>query len=139
MTKTLLLDKATWDLTLDGQGNIAVVIGPYGTAQDVASACRLFLGELWYDTTQGLPYFQNILGRPPSRGFLMAKFTEAAFTVPDVDTVQVSLNPVGADRVLTGTITTTDVLGVTLEQRIGETALPWYVNSVFPEEDNPVG
>lgn len=139
MTKTLLLDENTWDLTLDGQGNIAVVEGPYGTAQDVASAVRLFLGELWYDTTQGVPYFQNILGRPPARGFLMTKFTEAAFTVPDVASVQVSLEPVGIDRVLRGTITTTDVAGIALTQPLGDAVLPWYVNAVFPNEDNPVG
>ena len=55
--KTLLLDQTTWDLTLDANNNIALAAEPYAFAQDAASAIRLFQGELWYDTTRGVPYF----------------------------------------------------------------------------------
>lgn len=53
--KTLLLDRATWDLAVDAQGNIAVADVPYATAQDVSSAVREFRGECWYNTALGLP------------------------------------------------------------------------------------
>ena len=56
---TLLLDASAWDLVLDANGDIALAAPPYAVAQDVASAISLFLGELWYDTTQGVPYFQR--------------------------------------------------------------------------------
>ena len=63
---TLLLDTVAWDLVLDSNGNIALAQPPYATAQDVASAIRLFLGELWYDQTQGVPYWQQFLGFNPT-------------------------------------------------------------------------
>ena len=62
---TLLLDRATWDLCLDAAGNIATASEPYALAQDASSAIRLFVSEAWYDTTQGIPYFTNILGQAP--------------------------------------------------------------------------
>lgn len=81
---TLLLDQGSWDLVLDISGNIAMATAPYAIAQDVASACRLFAGELWYDTTQGVPYFSDVLGQPLNVSFIMSKIEAAALTVPDV-------------------------------------------------------
>jgi len=60
--KTLLLDRTVWDLVLDSNGDIALASPPYALEQDVASAVRLFLGELWYDTTKGIPYLKKFLG-----------------------------------------------------------------------------
>jgi hypothetical protein len=77
--KTLLLDNSVWDLVLDSNGNIALSSPPYATAQDVASAIKTFLGELWYDTTQGVPYWQ-------SQAQIVAAFNAAALTVPGVVT-----------------------------------------------------
>lgn len=90
---TLLLDSAAWDLVLDSNGNIARADIPYSVAQDVASAIKLFLGELWYDTTQGVPYWQNILGKPPSLSQLAQYLNRAALTVSGV---------VRANTVITG-------------------------------------
>lgn len=70
--KTLLLDVDAWDLVLDSNGDIALASPPYATAQDVASACRLFLGEAWYDTTQGVTFWNH------------PDFSAAALTVPGV-------------------------------------------------------
>ena len=81
---TLLLDRTTWDLVLDSAGNIAVASPPYAVAQDVASAIRLFAGELWYDTAKGVPYFADFLGKFPTAELLKSKFVEAALTVPGV-------------------------------------------------------
>lgn len=85
---TLLLDRSEWDLVLDSAGNIAVAEPPYALAQDVASAVRLFLGELWYDTTKGVPYFEDILGHLPPASMLTAYIEKAALTVPGVVSAQ---------------------------------------------------
>lgn len=85
--KTLLLD-SDWDLSVDASGNIAVGDhfgdDPIGLAQDAASAIKLFSGELYYDTTQGIPYFREILGRRPPLTLLKAYVVTAAKTVPEV-------------------------------------------------------
>ncbi len=85
---TLLLATDTWDLVLDANGNIAMAAEPYSIAQDVASAVKLFAGELWYDTTQGIPYFQNILGQRPPQQYVKSQIEKAALTVPDVVTAR---------------------------------------------------
>ncbi len=81
---TLLLETDVWDLCLDAARNIALASAPYAVAQDVASACRLFLGELWYNTTQGVPYLQQILGKTPPITVLQEYLVQAAVTVPTV-------------------------------------------------------
>ncbi|AJJ19826.1 hypothetical protein [Yersinia intermedia] len=59
MQNTLLLDRTAWDLVLDANGDIAMASLPYSIAQDVASAIKTFIGECWYDTSQGVPYVTN--------------------------------------------------------------------------------
>jgi hypothetical protein len=81
--KTLLLDTKTWDLVLDTAGNIAVASDPYSIQQDVCSAVRTFLGEVWYDQADGVDY-DHILGRSPTLQFLQSQIEAAALTVPDV-------------------------------------------------------
>lgn len=93
MYKTLLLDRSAWDLVLDSNGDIASASPPYALAQDVASAIKLFLGELWYDTTKGVPYFENVLGKLPPASLLASLIEKAALTVSGVVSAQCSLNP----------------------------------------------
>lgn len=81
---TLLLDQSKWDLIIDSAGNIAVATPPYSLAQDVASAVRLFLGELWYNTTNGIPYFENVLGALPPATLIIGYIEKAALKVPGV-------------------------------------------------------
>lgn len=81
---TILLDTATWDFTLDANGNWARAQAPYALAQDVSSAIRLFLGELWYDDTQGIDYEGQILGKTPPLGVFQDLIVNAAMTVPGV-------------------------------------------------------
>ena len=82
--KTLLLSQDNWDLCLDRAGNIAVADDPYAQAQDASSAIRTFQGECYYDTSLGVPYFAQILGKFPPLALLKAKFAAAALTVPGV-------------------------------------------------------
>lgn len=109
----LLLDQDTWDLVVDAFGNIALADRPYAIAQDVACACRLFSGELFYDTTKGVPYFPHILAKAPPLGVVKAAYVQAAFTVSGVVAAQVFLSDF-TDRVLTGQVQVTDNLGNTL-------------------------
>lgn len=124
--KTMLLSTDQWDLTLDASGNIAVVDTPYAIAQDVASAARVFIGELWYATDLGIPYFSQVLGKPPALGFLSAQMSAAGQTVPEVVKVQTALDPLGPTRELTGKLTITDTRGQTIVVSSG-VSRPWYV------------
>jgi hypothetical protein len=85
---TLLLDQGQWDLIIDSAGNIAMATPPYSLAQDVASAVRLFLGELWYNTPKGIPYFDDVLGELPPLTLLIGYIEKAALTVPGVVSAQ---------------------------------------------------
>jgi hypothetical protein len=85
---TMLLAVDTWDLVLDAAGNIAKAARPYALAQDVASAIRLFLGEAFYDTTRGVPYFEQVLGHTPPLTEFQALMVRAALTVPGVVSAQ---------------------------------------------------
>jgi len=111
--KTLLLDRTLWDLCLDSDRNIAVASEPYAIAQDVASAVRLFSGELWYDTAKGVPFFEHILGHQPPLGLLKAAFAKAALTVPETATVKVFVSGTRG-REVTGQIQITDTSGTTV-------------------------
>lgn len=85
---TLLLDQSAWDLVIDSAGNISMATPPYALAQDVASAVRLFLGELWYNTPKGIPYFEDVLGHLPPLSLLTGYIENAARTVPGVVSAQ---------------------------------------------------
>jgi hypothetical protein len=110
MYNTLLLDRNAWDLVLDSNGNIAMASPSYSLTQDVASAVKLFLGELWYDTTKGIPYFQEILGHLPPQGILIGYIEKAALTVPGVVTARCVIDSIN-DRKVTGQIQFVDETG----------------------------
>ena len=111
---TLLLDQDFNDICLDASGNIAVASEPYSLAQDVASAIRTFLAECWYDTTLGVPYFQQILGLTPPTTLIEEYMAQAALTVPGVVTATCiieSFSP--ATRTVQGQVLFTDNSGAT--------------------------
>lgn len=111
MASTLLLDISTWDLVIDLDGNIAVANEPYAQAQDAASAIRLFQGELWYDTTKGVPYWQSILGKLPSISYMRQKFVAAAKTVPGVVAAQCFISSIEG-RIVHGQVQITNEAGL---------------------------
>jgi hypothetical protein len=110
--KTLLLLPGTWDLTVDASGNIAVASDPYSRAQDASSAIRLFLSELWYDTTQGIDYWGSIIGYPPNIPLLKAKLAAQALSVPGIKKATVFISSI-VDREVHGQVQVTDVDGNT--------------------------
>jgi hypothetical protein len=109
---TLLLDRTVWDLVTDASGNIACATEPYSIAQDVASAVKLFKAELWYDTSKGIPYFEQVLGQRPPLQFIKAQIEAAALTVPDVVQARCMIAAFSG-RQLTGQIQVVDQTGKT--------------------------
>ena len=107
---TLLLDQSAWDLVIDSAGNIAMAQPPYALAQDVSSAVRLFLGELWYNTTKGIPYFEDVLGHLPPLSLLTGYIENAALTVPGVVSAQCIISSFDA-REIAGQIQFIDETG----------------------------
>jgi hypothetical protein len=107
---TLLLDVGLWDLTLDAFGNIAVAAPPYALAQDVASACRTVLGEVYYDTTLGVDYFGQIFGLTPPAAIFQEQFIAATETVPGVVSATCTIEEYdAASRLATGQVLFTDI------------------------------
>lgn len=107
---TLLLDQTAWDLVIDSAGNIATAAPPYALAQDVASAVKLFLGELWYDTEKGVPYFEDVLGHLPPPSLMRSLIEDAALTVPGVVSAQCIISSLDG-RTATGQIQFIDETG----------------------------
>lgn len=113
---SLLVDLTNWDLTVDAEGNIAQASDPYACAQDVACAVKLFIGELWFDTRKGIPYWEQILGRLPPLGLVRAQVVRAALTVPRVVSARcIIASFVG--RKITGQVQVIDTAGQTFNVR----------------------
>ena len=110
---TILLDPTTWDLMLDASGNIAMAEAPYALAQDAASAIKTFAGEVYYDTTLGVPYWEDILGHQPPVALVKTEMVAAAMTVPSIVDAKCYLTGLH-NRKLTGQVQITDQSGVTL-------------------------
>lgn len=108
---TVILDTEAWDMVIDSYGNIAMAEPPYALAQDVASAIKLFLGELWYDTSKGIPYFEEILGQFPPLSLMTGYLENAALTVPGVVSARCIINSY-TDRGITGQVLFIDENGV---------------------------
>ena len=109
---TLLLDTVAWDLVLDSNGDIALASPPYSVAQDVASAIKTFLGECWYDTTLGVPYWQQLLGYAPSQAQIVSAMNAAAMTVPGVVTASTIITGF-SNRTISGQVQFSTSDGVT--------------------------
>ena len=110
---TLFLEPNVWDLAVDVSGNIAVASKTYALAQDAASAIRTFQGELWYDTTQGVPYWQQILGHYPQMPLVKSYMVYAALTVPEITDARVYFSALGSNRQLVGQVQVTNSAGQT--------------------------
>lgn len=104
---TLYLDPGPWDLSLDSDGNMAYAKDPYSKAQDVASAIKLFRGELYYDTSKGIPYFDETLGKKQSFALYQKRLVDAALTVPGVAAAQAGVDSEGG-RAIIGAVTFSD-------------------------------
>jgi hypothetical protein len=95
------------DIALNTQG-LAV-------AQDVASAIKLFQGELYYDTTLGVPYFGQVFSQQYNAAIINSLMQQAALTVPNVVEAVASVSNLDANgkpsRDIAGTVEILDVNG----------------------------
>lgn len=109
MATTLFLMPDTWDLALDVNGNIATATSTYQRAQDIASACRVFRGDIYFNQNDGIPYKEEILGKNKyPLGLYQSELHKAAMSVDGVVTANIKLNTL-QNRVLTGSIEFTDI------------------------------
>lgn len=87
--RTLLLEKDTWDITLDGLGHIALTRDEYATAQNVANEIRLFRNDAYFQQNQGIPHFAVELGsRVREATAVRAFIRNASLRVSDVAEIQ---------------------------------------------------
>ena len=102
--KTLFLMPDKWDLSLDASGNIAIASETYQQAQDIASACRVFVQDMYFNQTDGIPYLSDILGKGRYPLSLYRKYlTDAALGVDGVTGATVDLY-IADNRVVRGQI-----------------------------------
>lgn len=101
---TMYLNPDTWDLDVDAARNIAMATDQYATAQSVANACRLWLGEAPYNADRGIPYETEILGHQPSPRLVSSWYEDQAELVPGVSAAVAVLQFERPDRHLTGQI-----------------------------------
>jgi hypothetical protein len=111
---TWLLDWETGDSCLDANGNIAVASAPYSIAQDVATQVSTFIGECWYDSTQGVQYWQQILGKRPPASLVASLFEQQALLVPDVASATADIGGINSQRAAIGQMLVTDTDGITM-------------------------
>lgn len=107
---TLLLELNDWDLCLDAARNIALASYPYALAQDVASAIKTFLSEVYYNDTLGVDYFGQILGKTPPIVVFQEDMIAAALTVPGVVSATCVISAF-QNRTVTGQVLFVDNLG----------------------------
>lgn len=108
---TWLLDWETGDSCLDANGNIAVASAPYAIAQDAATQMSTFLSECWYDTTQGVAWWQQIAGKRPPASLIASLYEAQALLVPDVETAVATIGGLNAKRGAIGQMIVTDTDG----------------------------
>lgn len=102
--KTMFLRTDTWDFALDTQGNIAVATEEYQQAQDIASSCRVFFGDDYYNKNDGIPYLESIMGRSSYPISLYQRHLhDRSMLVNGVVSINVKLAPL-RDRVQSGSI-----------------------------------
>lgn len=108
---TMLLDIDTWDHVVDASGNWAIAGPPYSQAQDASSAIRTWLGEVYYNTTIGVPY-DSIFGKVPNIPLLKSYLVAAAKTVPGVTSAVVYISSI-VGRNVSGQVQITNENGQT--------------------------
>lgn len=116
--KSLLLDTDTWDLVVDASGNLAICSEPYSKLQDVATAIRLWLGEVLYDINLGIGYDSKIFSSPQGIGILKQEVERVARAVDGVTSAQCIAGVSGKTRALSGFVRLSLADGTTADVRI---------------------
>lgn len=96
------------DLKLDTNGDLditdselSLTSGAEAVIQDLQIRLSFFLGEWFLDTRQGIPYYQQILGKKPRLNVIRAIFRKAIMTTTYVNQIEeLTLDYDGATRLL---------------------------------------
>lgn len=108
---SLNIDDTNNDLFVDASGNIAVATGGFALALNAACAIRTFSGEVYYDTTQGIPYFSTILGYNPPIEYVRSQVTAVALSSdPDIVSAKAYFTSL-TNRDLSGQVQVSDSSG----------------------------
>jgi hypothetical protein len=94
--------------------DIATVSNQQQIVQDVASLIQTYQGEVYYDTSVGIPWNTNVLAQPYAPTLLKPMLQNAALTVPGVVQAQVLLTGYVNSRIVSGSINILDATGVSL-------------------------
>lgn len=92
-SKSFYLDPDSWDITLDGSGQMKISNNPYSIAQDVACAVKVIRGECYFDNTLGLRYYDELMGQPCSTGTVTAAIRAEAMKITTVSNASVTIIP----------------------------------------------
>ena len=115
MNKRSLFLNDSWDITLDGAGNLATTSGRYCDAQNVANAVRLFTNDAYLAQRKGVPHFSLDLGVKPAISEVRAQYRNAALGVENIADATVEIAGLDTEtRAMTGTITATTENGETV-------------------------
>lgn len=108
---SVYVDPVNNDLAVDSDGNIQISTGSYALALAAACAIRTFQGEVFYDVTQGLPYFTEIIGKNPPLEYVRMQVTTAALNSdPDIVAAQAYFSSL-TSRNLSGQVQVSDSTG----------------------------
>jgi hypothetical protein len=103
-----------WDITLDGNGDIATTSGLYCDAQNVANATRLFTKDAFLAQTKGIPHFSVDLGTVPALSEIRSWYRKASMDVENIQSASIDVMSIDAEtRTLRGLITATADSGQT--------------------------
>lgn len=81
--RDLKIDAITGDLVVEN-GDFVWVTGIDAIAQDIRTAFLMFLEEWFLDPTEGIPYFQSILGQKVSLLVVREIFRRQLLIIPGV-------------------------------------------------------
>jgi hypothetical protein len=86
---TIYLDPTTWDVTFPA-GLLRMTQDPVEAAvQGARIKLQFWRGEWFLDTTQGVPYVQDVFVKPANFAQLEALFRRILTSVPEIDAVPV--------------------------------------------------
>lgn len=86
MAYDLILDAESWDLAIDN-GDFIMADGATRIAQQILITLKFWLGEWFLDTSEGIPYFEEILVKNPNLAHVRQIFTEKISEIEGVNSI----------------------------------------------------
>lgn len=103
---TAKLDQNDWDLTLDSNGDVAMIRKARAVCQNVANECRLFLHDAYFRYDEGINWFTDQISHPIRRILTENNLRQATESVEGVREIKsITIDGINTDnRVLSGVI-----------------------------------